>query len=538
MMITEIEFGALRGPRLCRDYLDGRGDAGRFYVYGRHSDPAAFRGHAARIEPAFTVERRRRIASVLSPTSVRSAERLRRFVDEGGFVVTTGQQAGFLTGPLYTVYKALTAVRLAGQLESLLGRVVLPIFWCASEDHDWAEIDHAYLVSTRYRLHRLRAPSEERAAIPAAERTLGPGIESTFDELRQVLGAQGDGFALLDAVEQAYRPGATVADAFRTLLAVLLEPFDMLLTDAADPELKRLSRAVLSTEIRAADAHQARLRQRGAELVAAGYHEQVSLPNDGTNLFLRTPHGREKLERRGTEWRARESGLRLATDELLDIAETDPVRVTPNALLRPVVESAVFPTLAYVGGAAEISYFAQAQVLFAAHDVCMPVVVPRASVTLVPPAARRALGAIGLTQDELLAPFEELRARLVRRAIPAESTEALRALRAAIVEGFAAVGRAGGTADVEGIRLVLGRHRNQALLQVEEARRSVHRAVRLRNAARWRRLRRAKSLLAPLGVPQERTLNVLPFVLRDPTLLRRIADRLPPILASPGEDGP
>lgn len=529
-MIAEIQIHPLGGPALSRAYVAGEEAAGRFFAHPHPRRLASFARQAGLVAPRFDRAAREAAAAALTPTSPRAAERLERFVAGGGYVVTTGQQAGLFTGPLYTIYKALTAARLARILEERLDELVLPVFWCASEDHDWDEIDHAFLLDGRYRLQRVQLAADSALALPAAERRLGAAVENTLDELRHLLQGQCLDPRVLESVERAYRPERMMGEAFRELLGDLLTPFDFLMTDAADAAVKRMSRGVLTGEAAAAEHHQDLLRQRGAELREAGYHEQVALTGGGSNLFLRTEVGREKLERVGELWQTRESRQRLTTGALRGIIDADPARVSPNALLRPVVESAVFPVLAYVGGPAEISYFAQSAALFQALEVPMPVVFPRASVTLVPSMAQRGMQALQLSADELREPFDALRARLVRRAAPAAAGAAADALRRAIVERFEEIAHAAAPDDPHA-RLALARHRNRALLEVDDARRSVHRAVRVRERARWRRLRRVKNAIAPLDVPQERTLNALTFLACEPALLERVSAALSDVVA-------
>src|SRR5690606_279826 len=177
------------------DYVNGRAPAVDFYG----GDPYAlesYRLKAEAVEGRFDREARARAARALTPTSPAARERLERFVEEGGAMVTTGQQAGFLTGPLYTVFKAVSAVVLARHLEEALGCIVLPVFWIASDDHDWAEVNHAYLLDARNRLVRLGLPGDDGASLPMSAHRLDGDLETICDYASEVIAANGNNRAL------------------------------------------------------------------------------------------------------------------------------------------------------------------------------------------------------------------------------------------------------------------------------------------------------------------------------------------------------
>lgn len=532
-MTLRIAPRPLGGRALVRDYLAGEEGAGQFYA-GSPADPLSYRRRWEEIAPRFDRAARERAARALTPTSPAAAARLQRFVEEGGGVVTTGQQAGLFTGPLYTVYKALTAIALAGRLERELGVPVLPVFWVASEDHDWAEVDHTHVVDASGAVHRVGVAAADPRPIPVAERTLLGDVESALHELAHRSGMSGVDAEKIRDILDAYRPGALVAGAFAATLAELFAPFDLLLTDAADPELKAASVPVLRRELHRAAEHERLLRQRADRLLDAGYHEQVTLIHGATNLFLRTPAGRERLMRRGDGWVTRESGTPLSPAEAAALLEREAGRLSPNALLRPVVESAVFPVLAYVGGPGEIAYLAQARPLFDAAGVGMPVIAPRASFLLVRPSVDRALAALGLQVDDLSLPRDELLTRLVRERIPGDVAGALGELRAALAERYAALLDAASRVDPT-LAGPIGTARNLSLLQAEDAERKIVRRLRRVRRDLSDRLDEVRGALLPLGEPQERVLNAVPFLAAEGRgLLARLLDAVEAPWPEPG----
>ncbi|HEX8362079.1 MAG TPA: bacillithiol biosynthesis cysteine-adding enzyme BshC [Longimicrobium sp.] len=519
-MTLRIDAGPIRGSRLVDDYLADKPAISAFYA-GHPLDPAAYRVKLAEVQGRFPRAARERAASALRPTSPGAAERLRRFVEEGGAMVTTGQQAGLFTGPLYTIHKILSAIRLAEALERELGTIVLPVFWAASEDHDFAEVNHAWAVGGAGELLRFEVEASERRPVPMCEMRLGRDAENAFDEFVQAIGGHADDGGVFTRLRAAYQPGRTVAEAFRDSIAELFAGFDLLVTDAADPALKAASAGILLAEAEHAGEHERLVAERTAELAAAGYPSQVVVAEGATNLFFHGPAGRERLQRDGTAFVANDARRRFTREELGALLRDDPRALSPNVFLRPVVESAVFPTLAYVGGPAETAYFAQIGPLFDALGIGMPLVFPRFAALIAPPEAEEARDALAITDEELRLPEHELVERVARRRMPAEVERELAVLRHALVGNFGTLIDAAHGIDPN-LDLAIGARRNRALIEVAGAERKIIRHVK-RNDPVLRRAPLARNHLRPRGLPQERVLTVFQYLARQPSLLHDLA---------------
>ncbi|HET8656775.1 MAG TPA: bacillithiol biosynthesis cysteine-adding enzyme BshC [Longimicrobiaceae bacterium] len=508
----QILTQALSGSRLVRDYLSGEKPASDFFI-GPPFSLTSFQRKWQEVQQRFGPAERQRAAAALRASTPVARQRLRRFVEEGGAVVTTGQQAGLFTGPLYTIYKALTAARLADTLEERLGIPVLPVFWTASEDHDWAEVDHADLSIRGHGVVRLVLPSTTDIPLPMSERVLGDGIGTVLDELRQLINTEPDASDVLTLVRAAYQPGATVAGAFSALMESLVGGLGVCMTDAADPALKQASAGVLLQALRESGEHEHLLTARSSELTGLGYGAQVGVLPGGTNVFHHGPRGRERLYRAGAGFVGHDSRCPFTLAELESLSLSEPGRLSPNVFLRPVVESAVFPTLAYVAGPGEIAYFAQLGALFPAFGMEPPVVFPRGSATLVEPEVAALASEFELAGPDLARPWHELVERLARRSVPAEVQAALEALSQATAGGYRRVVEAGVEIDA-GLAAELATLRNQALATLARAERKVLQHVKRRETTAIGRLRRLRDELRPEGAPQERVLNVLPFLAR------------------------
>jgi bacillithiol biosynthesis cysteine-adding enzyme BshC len=344
----------------------------------------------------------------------------------GSAAVVTGQQVTLFGGPLFTLLKAATAIRRAKDSGAV------PIFWLATEDHDLAEADHVTLPSRHElrRLHLEHAAGDEGR--PVGRVKLGAGVDALIDEAVELLGP-GDA---LDALGAAYTPEATYAEAFGKFLARVFANEGLILIDAAGREFHRLGAPVLRAAIERAAELESLLQERTRLLEERGYAAQVLVSPGGSLLFLIDDEtgARLALKRKDdSTWVA--GRKQYSTAELLAILEVSPERLSPNALLRPVFQDAILPTAAYVGGPAEIAYFAQSQVLYEAISGKTTPVLPRLSATLVEPSVAKILAQHEVSLEDLIATQpEELAQRLGARSMPIEGKRKLAAAGNALDE--------------------------------------------------------------------------------------------------------
>jgi bacillithiol biosynthesis cysteine-adding enzyme BshC len=518
-----LEVGQIGGTPLLDRLLAG--DPALTALYG--GDPRsldAYREKLAELGTRFDRAARARAAAALTPTSARARERLARFVEEGGAMVTTGQQAGLFTGPMYTVNKAATAARLAEELERRLGVLVIPVFWVASEDHDFAEVNHAWAVDGEGTLRRPSVRATTAVAVPMSEMRLGPDVDEALSTFVQAVDGHGVAEAYRSALGEAYRPGETVAGAFSATLLRLLAPLDICLTDAAHPALKQASREILRASIAEAADHERRVAERTARTQALGLTPPVTLVEESTNLFFHGRAGRERLHRDGDAIVAAEAGERFAAAELEAAIAADPGRFSPNVLLRPVVESAVFPTLAYVGGPAETGYFAQIGGLFEGNGIRPPLAFPRFAARVVPDPVEEARRGLDLAEAVLALPEHEVLERVARARLPEPVAGALAALRAELVGRFGALADA--TAPIDpNLVPALGARRNRAMLEIAAAERKILRHLK-RQPGLAGRVRLVRNHLRPNGAPQERVLTIFQYLGENAELVSEIASRI------------
>jgi bacillithiol biosynthesis cysteine-adding enzyme BshC len=389
-------------------------------------DPASYRDAARSLDyPAAT---RAEVCAVLEeqarrfdapPPVLANIERLRG----GANAVVTGQQVGLFTGPAFTFYKALTAIKLAASLTGS-GLDTVPIFWLATEDHDLEEINHAWLLTRHGTVEVVRSESKSPAEhAPVGEIVFTPDIDALVERTIALL-PEGDGLAeTAELLREAYRPGETFGAAFGRFMTRLFGRFGVIVMDPRSPRLRKLAAPVFRKALESAvDFHHA-LDVRNRELADAGYHNQVYVSEETSLLFVRKDGQRVPLRRHGGGFTL--SGEAVEKSKLLEELDSHPEHFSPNVLLRPVVQDSLLPTLGYIGGPAELAYFAQAGAVYEGILRRMPVVSPRASFTLVDGHSSKLLNRYSLTLPLLFQEDDAVRQRMARQFLPAGLVETL-----------------------------------------------------------------------------------------------------------------
>lgn len=524
-------YAAFQGSSLAQAYVRSDPDVTSFYP--RHyAEGEAYREKLEELRRRFSREDRARAVGFLrsSPDSGSRAERLQELVDEGGGFVVAGQQPGLFGGPLYTLYKAVTAVTLARGLEERLEAPILPLFWVASEDHDWDEVREARLLDpdNELRAVSLAPPTgvDGGPAPPFHRPAPGASLEGALEAFLEALPDTEFAPPLMELLTSAYDPDRPLNESFARLLEGFPGLEDLWVVDAAEPGLKEATLPTLLAELEEAAGSEERLRERTTELEGRGHEGQVPILPKGVNLFLEGPRGRERLFRdpEGGGFRLRHSGTRLTEQEVRGRASDDPRVLSPNVLLRPVAESSALPVLASVTGPGEIAYFAQLAPLFQRHGIEMPVVHPRLSAFLVEGKVAKVLDKFRLTVADLARPRHEVEGRVVREELSDDVESALQGIRRGLGEGSSELEEAVRDIDPT-LRGSVDRARRQAFSAFEEAEKKVLQGLKRRNEVALAQLAKAQGNLYPDGRPQERVLSPFYFLFRyGPDLVARVRE--------------
>ncbi len=430
-------------------------------------------------------------------------------------VVTTGQQAGLFTGPLYSIYKALSAAALARHLAARWGRPVVPVFWVAGDDHDFVEAASASWVAEDGTLGRVTLPARPADApmLPMYREPLGSGIADLLATFLAHLPAGPHRAWTAAWLERHYQAGQTVAGAYGRAMAELLAPHGILCLDSTHPVFKRLAAPHLLRALDAAPALDAALAEEGARYTLAGEAPPVLVGDGATLVFLEDRLGRDRLVPENGGFATRRGGDRFTAAELAQIAARSPERLSASVLLRPVVESAVLPTVAYVAGPGELRYLEMTGPVYRHLETFRQAPVPRWSGVVIEPFADRLLAKFGLRVEELASPGSAPERRVLREHLPPVVRQSLEALQVRPGELLDTL-----TPDALAIDPTLIGPLASARRQMDWAIRDLERKLlgrlRAREGVEIDQIGRLRAALRPGGKPQERVLTVAPFLAR------------------------
>jgi bacillithiol synthase len=405
---------------LFRDFAAKHHDLQKFYTSEELSSTPQFRA------PEIPADRRARVADVLArqnrafgtgAATLENIERLRA----GAGAIVTGQQVVLFGGQLLAFLKALTAIKLAEQATQA-GTPTVPIFWLATEDHDLAEVSALQLLNSKQQVRTARVAPTAIADAQVGSVPLGSTVEEALAAAADALGAG----EITQLLRESYRSEATLGQAFGCLYARLFADYGLILIDNSDPELHAIAQPIFTHAAERADELTAALLERSKDLEAAGYHAQVKVTNSSTLLFTQTNGARKAVQRVNGSYAS--NGERLSAAELSARVRNHPEAFSANALLRPVIQDYLLPTAAYVGGPAEVAYFAQSSVVYEKLLGRVTPVLPRASATVVEAKIANLLAKYGLQVQDCFVRAPELQEQIAKRSLPAElATEFQRA---------------------------------------------------------------------------------------------------------------
>jgi bacillithiol biosynthesis cysteine-adding enzyme BshC len=512
-----LPFSAIPGQsKLFRDYLSNPASLRKYY-------PSAVKDHdevAERVPEVlsnYTTDRAA-LCDILdsqntefdgSPTVSDNIARLRA---ADSVAILTGQQAGLFTGPLYTIYKALTAIRSAEKLRGL-GVNAVPVFWVATEDHDFEEVSNAFGVSTNGTLAGARFEAkDEQIGLPVGMIRVDGSIRSVVGKWLEELPSTEFSGELREHLVSAYSDRASLGSSFGKLLAGLLSKYGLVLFDPLDPRAKRLASPIYKAAVERSDEIVSALIARDRELESVGYHAQVLVEDDHLPLFWHDDDGRRRAIKRTPDGRFSVPGTRNESDteQLVTCAESQPQRLSPGVMLRPVVQDFLFPTLCYFGGGAEISYFAQNSVVYQILGRPVTPIIHRQSFTIVEPKHARTMEKYRLEFQDLLIGFEKLLPKIVEQVIDPETP----GLFDEVEEKMnTELGRLGQQLSKIDPTLVdnLATRRRKIIYHIGALRKKFQRARVEKDEVVNRQIRSMFTTLLPNGGLQERTLNFASF---------------------------
>jgi bacillithiol biosynthesis cysteine-adding enzyme BshC len=445
----------------------------------------------------------------LSDTTRANIELLR---DKRSACVFAGQQAGLFGGPLFTLIKGLAIVKTARLYTEKLGRPVIPIFWIAGDDHDFAEANHTFVHSRKGEVSKLEYATPPSQPVPAGEIRFDDRQELTrvLDQLSDILGQTEFTSSLLTTMRRCYTPNDTMVTAFGKFMAAIAGESGLVLFNPADPEVKRLATPFFEQVVEKQPAISKSVILMNERLRQSDYHVQVEKKENAVHLFC-NQGGRRPVIRDGDGYLIEDR--RATRTELKSLLDEHPEAFSTDVLTRPMLQSWLFPVLMQVGGPSEIAYFAQVNSLFELFDLPAPVYRARPSLTLVERRSAQLMQDLGIAFEDLLGDVEQVVNRVLAETFPADIEGRFSDFRKEIEERFRQLADEVVSFDaaLQGMAEQT-RGKIDFLLNGLEAK--VFAAHKKRSQETRERIYRLSSVLYPQRVLQERCLNITYFLAR------------------------
>ncbi|MFC1716439.1 bacillithiol biosynthesis cysteine-adding enzyme BshC [Candidatus Poribacteria bacterium] len=515
MRILSNAAELMSGSKLFSDYVNDPEKIAEFY-------PSHFRDELSWRRVMDEVSGRRRDYSELARILKRQnselgvgqevMENIDRLATPPVFAVVTGQQVGILTGPLYTIYKAMTTVKLAQKLNERYDAEFVPIFWMESNDHDIEEANHINVLDSDSELLKLEYLPEER--IPGCSMkdvTVDEGFGDLILNLENRLPDTEFKGGVFQTIREAYLPAQSLGYGFGRMIAKILGRYGLVFLDPSDPDVKGLMSPVLRRNVESPLEATRIVNTAGERAESKDYESQIEKSWDSTCLFMEDNCVRRKLFFRDGRFIMDETDKALCKEELLSILQAEPWRFSPNVALRPVTQDYMLPTAAYVAGPGEISYFAQLQELYGFLDVSMPVIYPRASVTVVENKVQRVMEKNELTLADLSEHHEHLFSRLSKHTAEERLDHILESSKSKM-EGIFEELSAELTEFDPGLKNMVESTRRKVDHQVNILAERAYKAQRSRDDVLRNQIKRACMNVYPDGKPQERMFNIVQYL--------------------------
>ena len=408
MKIKSSSFKNYPFTKLFLDYTDWNESIQPFFEF----NPFLFSDYKKRIQNIRFDTDRKDIVSALTEFNLKygandqTLEKIKKLENADVFTVVTGQQVTLFGGPLFTIYKIVTAITIADKLTKELDKVVIPVFWMADEDHDFDEVSSISIpdgdLCTTYKLNQ-----ESYIENRVVEKKLNGDFLDLREKIRNALPDTDFSNDLWLLLDQCYKSGETFGSSFGRLILKLFGKHGLILAGSNQESIKKLIIEPLVSSVKYADDHHKILQESSEALSKEKYHTQVTVQS--SNLFLIGANGsREKLQNSGEEWYIEGREQSWSSDELISKIESTPEKLSPNVFLRPIIQNHILPVISYVAGPGEIAYYAQMRSYHHQFDIEMPIISPRFSATLIESSIDRIIGKLPFQLHDYYGRIEDL----------------------------------------------------------------------------------------------------------------------------------
>jgi len=430
---------------------------------------------------------RKLISEILAEQNPNSKILASEIIDKNTFTVCTGHQLCLFTGPLYFIYKIISAINLTETLKKKYPQYnFIPVYWLASEDHDFEEINHINIFGKR-----VEWKTEQKGAVGKFKTEL---LENVIEELKSILGESENDNSIIKLFSDSYLQKKNLSEATRHLVSALFKDYDLLIFDADDARLKKQFASILSDDI-FKHTNQKLVAETSSELKQIGYEVQVS-PRD-INVFYLKDGERKRIDKPEEKYKSE--------------IETNPERFSPNVVLRPMYQQMILPNIAYVGGGAEISYWLQYKKMFEHHKINFPVLVPRNSVLWIDEKAVEQMEKLDIDMSNVFKPMETLTNDFLAKKIDIKTTLANE--RGHMLDVFEKIKTKAAKADIT-LKQSAEADLQKVLTMLTDLEKKMLKAEKQKHKISLNQIRKLKEKLFPNGELQERYDNFIPFYLK------------------------
>ncbi len=523
-MREEYSFSELKFNPLFTALAEGSGIAKNFYpdinpLATRIRETCEFIGASFSSTPS----RRKKLVDILRKNHpLAEQEEVKKNLDlavqPNSFFIVTGQQVGFLGGPLLTLIKTCSAVALAKKLNDAIKEFnFIPLLWAGGLDHDFEEVKDFFYIGSNNTLTKVSAIQPFKTiGFELSSIKIGKENEEIVKKASAELASSSADF--LDVVKNSYSPEKTFTQAFINLFAQIFRRSGLLFTDAGDAQAKSIADSLYIESAEKWREQRDELTRATIALKRMGFAPQLKLDKNETNLFLLDESGvRRKLLAEDDTFhfkatkRENEKHERFSFMELKRIAEEEPARISFNVVLRPLYQQTLIPAVCYIGGPSEVAYWAQIYPLFGLHKIARPLLLPRPSFTLVSAHTRRILDKYSLHLLSLMEPEQAQLSRILAEFIPPMISERITELRKLFlnhsIDLKAEIGKLDATLEKTIENLIESFYKYLGKIE-----KKVVRSIKERNGIIVQQIKSVYALLMPEGKLQERTLGGLYFL--------------------------
>ncbi len=427
--------------------------------------------------------------------------------------VVTGQQVGLFSGPLYTIYKALTAIKLADYLNQNCKGCFVPIFWLASDDHDFAEINHIKLLNKDNQIEEILYQSNSSGAkTPVSKIVFTSEILNCIHHIKDLTHDSEFKQGIISHLSKAYQPGRSFAEAFAIWMTQLFKPYGLIFIDASHPSLKELSKKVFYQEIAEDSPSTKRAIETSNKLRQAKYTSQIQLHEGILNIFY-SEKERQTIQLKGGDYRIKGTQQTYKKDELLALLGKKPHIFSPNVLLRPIYQDTLLPTVAYVGGPAEIAYFAQMKGVYEIFGLPMPIIYPRKTITLLEKKIEKILKNYDSQIQDIWQNADRIINKIAKKQIPDSIDRVFSIAKSHLEQDFKSIKE-----EIVAFEPALENSADVTLGKIQHQFRFLEKKIlqasKRRNNIVTQQLLKVKNNLYPNNRLQEREFNITPFLIK------------------------